>query len=135
MANEILYSGVGADSRATSILSKEIHRMLVDQSDLRSTLVEIPFDAMGSAAIKVPKLQFDDAMSAPGEVTQASNVALGSGNYALTVAHYTLVRELSDLYVLTGGGLDIELIAQDMVKAVKTIPDEPFKFTMEAFGF
>lgn len=117
MANEITYSGIG-DLRATHILHRELAYLLHDPTDLRAVCTELPGDVMGSATLKVPQLDVDYAMSAPGEATQINNTAMVDGSYTLQVAHYSIQFEETYLSTLTApaGGYDIRLLAQELVQ-------------------
>lgn len=112
MADEIKYSTLG-DVRATHLLHREIAELLHDPTDLRSTLVFRPPEQAGSSVMKVGQVDVDYAMSAPGQVTQASNTALVDSSFTLTLAHYTLQMEVGYLAEITApeGGLDIPKVA------------------------
>ncbi len=65
MANEITYASLG-DLRVAALLHKELQFLLHDPTDLRKTMMEIPFQARaGSAAMKVGQVQPVYSMSAP----------------------------------------------------------------------
>lgn len=113
MANEMTYSSL-SDLRATHVLHRELATLLYDPTDIRSALVQRPWDAAGSAAMKVGLVDVDYAMAAPGENTQATNTALVDSSFTLTIAHYTLQFEMTYLSQITApqGGLDLAAIAQ-----------------------
>lgn len=113
MANEITYASLG-DLRVAALLHKELQFLLHDPTDLRTTMVEVPFASRaGSAAMKTGQVQPVYSMSAPGEVTGVANTALTDASFTLTVAKYNLQQEMSDLAQITApeGGLDIAKMA------------------------
>ena len=125
MANEFQYGSIG-DLRATSLLHQELKFLLMDPTDLRTTLVRDDSQFGGSAAVKVGQVSLAGAMSAPGEVTQVSNTAVTDASYTLTVAHYTLQHEVSYLAEITGGGngADTALLARKILgSATLTLTD------------
>lgn len=114
MADEITYSAAG-DYRVAALLNREIHTLLYDPTDLRATCRFYPFDAAGSAALKIGKIDVDYAMAAPGDATTVANTAFGDANYSLTVARYALRFEMSDLANMTSpgaGNVDYMRVAQ-----------------------
>lgn len=125
MADEFKYSGIG-DLRVTSLLHQEMRFLLMDPTDLRSTLINVPHPLDGSAAIKQSQIQMGGAMAAPGQVTQVSNTAVTDASFSLTVAHYALQHEIGYLAELTSGQNDsgIRLLAQKIVgSATLTLTD------------
>jgi hypothetical protein len=91
--------------------------LLYDPTDLRSTLVNRPWDARGSSTLKIGQVDVDVAMAAPGENTQTTNTALEDGSFTLAIAHYALQMEITYLSQITkpDGGLDVEKLAQIIV--------------------
>lgn len=113
MANEITYASLG-DLRVAALLHKELQYLLHEPTDLRTTMVEMPFmTRAGSSTMKTGQVQPIYSMSAPGEVTGVANTALTDDSFDLTVAKYNLQQEISDLAQITApeGGLDIAKVA------------------------
>lgn len=113
MANEITYASLG-DLRVAELLHKELQFLLHDPTDLRQTMVEVPFlSRAGSSTMKVGQVQPIYSMTAPGEVTGLANTALTDASFTLAVAKYNLQQEISDLAQITApeGGLDVQKLA------------------------
>jgi hypothetical protein len=120
MANEITYTGSGANLRAAEVFNRLIHEDLVDRTDLRSVCVKLgDLGGSGSDTLVTPRVAYDDAMAAANtdEVTAADNTALGNSAITLSVAQQILAYSSSDKLEITGGAghLDLELLAQRMV--------------------
>lgn len=92
-----------SDLRVPANLLLEIRELLAEKTDLRSLMVEIPFIGQGSLAVKSGAIQHVDAMSAPGEDTAASVTNFTDSSATLTVARYSLRREITDEAAMTGG--------------------------------
>lgn len=125
MADELKYSALG-DLRATHLLHREIVSLLMDPTDLRSTLTFYAPEHVGSAALKVGQFDDDLAMTAPGQTTQISNTAHADDSFTLTIAHYTLQMEVGYLSEITApdGGLDIQRVAKAVLgSATLTLTD------------
>lgn len=123
MANEILYSGLG-DLRLAAVLAQEIDLLLADRGSLWGhPAIRYVGDqsGRGSTAIEVPLVGYDgyDRMSAPGESTAASNVALTDASPQIVIARQHLRRQISDLALATDSinSTSLERLALDMVGA------------------
>jgi len=103
-----------SDLRVAAYLNAELFTLLHEKGDLRGTMVEVPFNpSLGSAAAKLGLYQPQDAFTAPGEDTAASVTNITDSSATLTVAKYSLQRELTDLAQITGGP-DLDKLAADM---------------------
>ena len=102
-----------SDLRIPAYLSGKIRELLREKTDLRALMSEIAFDGTGSAGVKSGAYQVVDAWAAPGEDTASTVVNITDSSATLTVAHYRLQRELTDLAEYTGGP-GMARLAQDM---------------------
>ncbi len=103
------------DLRVAAYMNMRLLELLHQKLDLRQTITEIPFqDNLGSAATKIGLWQPVDVFAAPGEDTAATVTNITDATATLTVAHYRLQREITDLAIVTGGP-GIEMLVQAMV--------------------
>lgn len=102
-----------SDLRIPAYLSNKLRELLREKTDLRALMSEIAFDGTGSAGVKSGAYQVVDSWVAPGEDTASTVVNITDSSATLTVAHYRLPRELTDLAEYTGGPGMVRL-AQDM---------------------
>lgn len=102
MANEVTYAASG-DARVAEILHGDLHTILADYTDL-STLVPVRRDltGSGSSTIKIPRVDWDNAMASVAEGSSTSNTAITFSSVTGSVARQALQRQVSDLYELTG---------------------------------
>lgn len=122
MAQEITYTGSGANLRAAEIFNRLIWEDLVDKTDLRSLAVKLgDLGGSGSDTLVTPRIAWDDAMGAANtdETTAAGNTALGNAAISLSIAQQIISYELSDKMMITGsaGNLSLEEIAGKVVDA------------------
>ena len=108
MANELTNAlAVTNGGRTAEILGGLIQTALHDATDLRSTMIEVPYTALGSATIE---LTIDAAPV--GAAAHSSEISTGLSNTAyttagknLTIAGYGVQYEVSDLFGITGAQL------------------------------
>ena len=122
MADEITYTGYGANLRAAEIFNRLIHEDLVDKTSLRDLLPKLgDLGGSGSDTLVTPRVAFDDAMAAANtdEVTAAANTALGNNAISLSVAQQIIQFESSNKFAVTGapGHLQLEVLAGRLVDA------------------
>ena len=122
MANEITYTGSGANLRAAEVFNRLIWETLRDRTSLRSTLVKLgDLGGSGSDTLVTPTVAFDDAMGAANvnETAAVDNTTLGNGAISLSVAQQIISYELSDKMMITGsaGNLSLELLATKLADA------------------
>lgn len=111
-----------SDLRVAAYMNAGLRQLLHQKLDLRSTMIELPFQpGNGSAASKVGLWQPVDAFAAPGEDTASTVTNITDAAATLTVAAYRLHREITDLAVITGGPEIDELIAAMALSANYTI--------------
>lgn len=116
MANEITYTGSGANTRAAEVFNRLIWETIVDRTDLRSRCTFMgDLGGSGSDTLVTGTIAWDDAMAAANvdEVTAAGNTALGNGAISLVVAQQIISYSMSDKESITGadGQLSLEMIA------------------------
>ena len=122
MADEVTYTGYGANLRAAEIFNRIIWEDLVDRTDLRSLAVKLgDLGGSGSDTLVTPRIAWDDAMAAANvdEVTAAGNTALGNNAISLAIAQQIISYELSDKMMITGsaGNLSLDEVAGHIVDA------------------
>jgi len=122
MANEVSNATlVSNGGRISKVLSPFVHTLLYDPVGLRSLMTFRPEGVMGSATANVTKLTRGSAAAAASSETSggASNTALTTANYDLTVARYLLKFQATDLFALTGGPIDVDTIMSILEEAVE----------------
>lgn len=103
-----------SDLRVAAYMNKVLLQLLHEKGSLRRTMVEVPFeDGLGSAASKLGLYNPVDVFAAPGEDTATTVTNITDSSATLTVARYSLQRELTDLAQITGGP-DLDQLAADM---------------------
>lgn len=103
MANEIVYSTEGADLRAAET-NHALWYLLSNAQDAFAAGAMNMGDAGGSGSTvhQVGQVQYNDAMTAPGEIAAVSNTALATASATITIARQQLRRESSLLMLATG---------------------------------
>jgi len=103
MANEVSLTN-NADLRIASVLNQEVWQLTSDKVDLRSTCYRIPAaGVVGTLAVKVPQVLFNDIMAAIGEVTDVPPNALENDTVTVTAARQALRYDPSDEFLISGG--------------------------------
>ena len=122
MAGETTYADlVSNGGRVDDVMSDLIHENLYDRSSLRALMVLIPYGALGSATTQVPTATHGLALTAATSETDGSNVtnsALSTGKYTLTVARYKAARELTQLFDITGGAINVAYTVTRLAEAL-----------------
>ena len=125
MANEI-FNNVGgvSDLRLAESMAVDIQRLIADTASLWNLP---PFRLVGditgtnSNVIAQPQAGLGgyDIMAAVAENASSSNTALTDSSPSITVSRQSLQREVSDMYLMTGGrgSIDLDMLAVDMVLA------------------
>jgi len=104
MAGEVSYAN-HADLVVAAVLNQAIFELIADRVDLRHTVFYADDPAgSGSAAVKIPQVQFDEKMAAVAEGADVGNSALGDGSVTLTVARQALRYDTTDLMQLVSNG-------------------------------
>lgn len=125
MAYEVYYSGLSGNARVAAILNQFVVTKLTDTASLvnHPSITQLrSMNGAGSTVVQVPVVSWGaNAMASVAENATVSNTALTSTNANITIARQALRRQISDLAMLTGTGipLDVSLdnIAGDMVLA------------------
>lgn len=127
MANEVSYAtALSTGGRVASVLSPLLHTLLYDPTGLRAYADFKPFVAGGSDTMNVARYTRGAAMAAASSETSGgfSNADLVTTNYNLTPARYGMVRQATDLFKLTGGALNIEVLLSILAESLDlTITD------------
>jgi hypothetical protein len=129
MANEVSYATILSNGgRVAKILANYLHTKLYDPVGLRTLMQYVPAPGMGSTVTNVTTLTRGSVMAAAStEISGgASNTALTSGNYDLTVARYLLKIQATDLFQMTGpnGGLNVGTVLSILAESLDlTITD------------
>lgn len=122
MANEISWSNLETNAGLAHILSGEVQMLLGDPTDIRSTLMRMPFRPnMGSETMKTPQYDGHHIFAAATSelVGGASNQSIGSSSFSLTVSRRLIKWQISDLWQLVvpgTGNIDIPLLAETLVR-------------------
>lgn len=109
-----------SDLRVTAqMVVNDIRELLREKTDLRPLMKEIEFNlGAGSASVKSGAAQLVDTMTAPGEDTAPSTTNITDSSATLTVARYTLERQITDLAGMTGAP-DIAWLASSAVESAR----------------
>ena len=125
MANEVYFSGLSGNARVAAILNQFVVTKLTDTASLvnHPSITQLrSMNGSGSTVVQVPVVSWGaNAMASVAENATVSNTALTTTNANITIARQALRRQISDLAMLTGTGipLDVSLdnIALDLVLA------------------
>ena len=113
MANEVTYATLLSNGgRVARVLSTMLHTLLYDPTGLRALMTFKPMAGQGSATTNITRLTRGSVMAAASSETSggASNTALTTTNYDITVARYLLKMQPSDLFHITGGPIDVDVV-------------------------
>lgn len=122
MANEATYSSFETNGgRVGAILSALVDEALYDPTDLRASMVLVPWDSVGSDTMDVTIDKAPAAFAA-----NSSEIAFGgtdptaytTSKFQLVPAGYSLVYQPTDLFAITGGPVDVETIARSIANGV-----------------
>lgn len=129
MANELTFDDLETNAGLAHYLAGLLQALLYDPTDLRSLMVQVPFEAgRGSPAAKVAQYSRDHIFTAAtDEITGGgSNRDIGDASYQLEVARRYMKFAISDLWRLVAptGSLDLDLLASIYVEATgRTLTD------------
>jgi hypothetical protein len=119
MANEITFSALSsAGGRISSVLSALVRQQLYDATDLRSVMTLIPWNAVGSDQMDVTLDAIPGAFAAASSETSGglSNSAYTTSKFSLQVARYARQYQVTDLFGITGGPIDIDRVVNKLVE-------------------
>lgn len=122
MANEVTYASlISAGGRISPVLSDLLHVLLYDPVGLRQLMVLTPApNGSGAAGQNITKLTRGSVAAAASSETSggASNTALTTTNFTITVARYYLKMQASGLMQMTGGPVDLGTIISILLETV-----------------
>ena len=119
MANEVSYSDLLTNGgRVTQVLSALVRQKLYDSTDLRSVMTLIPWNAVGSDKLDVTL----DAK--PGVFSPATSELVGglansdydTSKFTLNVSRYARQYQVTDLFGITGGPIDLDRVVNKLVE-------------------
>jgi hypothetical protein len=117
MANEVTFTGLSsAGGRISSVLSAMLFEKIHDPTDLRAVMTNVPWGQIGSDTMSVALDGAPGAFTATGggEIGAASNVAYGTGKFDLQIARYARQYQMSDLFGVSGGAIDIAAVVKTL---------------------
>ena len=120
MANITFAALSSAGGRVANVLSALVQEKLHDSVDLRSVMTQVPFQALGSNTMDVTlnatPLAFDPASSeTSGGIAES---AFTTGKYSMAPSRYSIKYQVSDLFGITGGPLDLDAVTSRIVAGV-----------------
>ena len=123
MADEITFSGLSTSGgRVASVLSALMLEKLHDPTDLRAVMTEVPWAALGSDTMSVTldaaPGAFSAASSETSHGTAADNAAYTTGKFDLQVARYVRAYQVSDLFGISGGPIDLATVVDTLTAGV-----------------
>lgn len=121
MADEITFSALSsAGGRISAVLSALVAEQLYDPTDLRATMTRYDWNAWGSSAMDITQNAVPGAFAAASSETSggASNSAYTTSKFTLTVARYLRIYQVTDLFGVSGGPIDVNTVVQNLVDGV-----------------
>lgn len=123
MANEVTFTGLASSGgRVASVLSSMLMETLHDPTDLRAVMTEVPWQSLGSDTMSVTRDAapgaFAAASSETSHGTAADNAAYTTGKFDLQVARYVRAYQVSDLFGVSGGPVDLEKVVSTLAAGV-----------------
>ena len=121
MANEITFSALSSSGgRISAVLSALVAEQLYDPTDLRATMTRYDWNAWGSSAMDITQNAVPGAFAAASSETSggASNSAYSTSKFTLTVARYLRIYQVTDLFGVSGGPIDVNTVVQNLVDGV-----------------
>jgi len=121
MADEITFSSLSsAGGRVANVLSAMLFEKLHDPTDLRAVMTEVPWGQIGSDSMRVTVDGAPGAFAAASSETAGggANAAYGSGKFDLQIARYIRRYQMSDLFGVSGGPIDVNKVVQTLADGV-----------------
>jgi len=123
MADEITFTGLATSGgRVAAVLSALLLEKLHDPTDLRAVMSEVPWASIGSDTMSVTldaaPGAFAAASSETSHGTAADNAAYATGKFDLQVARYVRAYQVSDLFGISGGPIDLATVVDTLVAGV-----------------
>lgn len=121
MAAEITFSSLeSTGGRVGEVLSALVRQQLYDATDLRSVMTLIPWNAVGSDTMDITLDAVPGAyIAASSEIsggTAVDNSAYTTSKFSLQVARYARAYQVTDLFGITGGPIDIDRVVNKLVE-------------------
>lgn len=119
MADEITFSGLSSTGgRISAVLSALVRQQLYDATDLRSVMTLIPWSSVGSDKMDVTLDAVPGAFAAASSETSGglSNSAYTTSKFSLQVARYARQYQVTDLFGITGGPIDLDRVVNKLVE-------------------
>lgn len=121
MANEVTFSALSsAGGRISAVLSALVAEQLYDPTDLRATMTRYDWNAWGSSAMDITQNAVPGAFAAASSETSSgvANSAFTTSKFTLTVARYLRIYQVTDLFGVSGGPIDVNTVVQNLVDGV-----------------
>ena len=124
MANEIqiseLVAGTGSGGLAREAIADLVLEKLYDPTDLSALMSRVPWQALGSGTLTVTQDAAPGAFAARTSeiVGGISNSDYATGSFSLSPAGYSRKYQITDLIPLTGGPVQLDRVAANLVKGV-----------------
>tara|TARA_Y100000401_G_scaffold15815_1_gene10725 strand:- start:460 stop:1389 length:930 start_codon:yes stop_codon:yes gene_type:complete len=121
MADEITFTGLSsAGGRVANVLSAMLFEKLHDPTDLRAVMTEVPWNQIGSDTMRVTVDGAPGAFAAATSETAGggANSAYGSAKFDLQIARYIRRYQMSDLFGVSGGPIDVNAVVQTLADGV-----------------
>ena len=121
MADETTFSSLSsAGGRVANVLSAMLFEKIHDPTDLRAVMTEVPWGQIGSDTMRVTLDGAPGAFSAATSETAGggANAAYGSGKFDLQIARYIRRYQMSDLFGVSGGPIDVDAVVKTLADGV-----------------
>ena len=121
MANEVTFSSLSSNGgRISAVLSALVAEQLYDPTDLRATMTRYDWNAWGSSAMDITQNAVPGAFAAASSETSSgvTNSAFTTSKFTLTVARYLRIYQVTDLFGVSGGPIDVNTVVQNLVDGV-----------------
>ena len=117
MADEVTFTGLtSAGGRVSSVLSAMLFEKIHDPTDLRAVMTNVPWGQIGSDTMSVALDGAPGAFAAATSETVSgiANSAYGTGKFDLQIARYVRQYQMSDLFGVSGGAVDIAAVVKTL---------------------
>jgi hypothetical protein len=121
VANEVTFSSLSSNGgRISAVLSALVAEQLYDPTDLRATMTRYQWSAWGSDTMDITQNAVPGAFAAASSETSggASNSAYTTSKFSLQVARYLRIYQVTDLFGVSGGPIDVNTVVQNLVDGV-----------------
>ena len=117
MADEVTFTGLtSTGGRISSVLSAMLFEKIHDPTDLRAVMTNVPWGQVGSDTMSVALDGAPGAFQAATSeiVSGVANAPYGSGKFDLQIARYARQYQMSDLFGVSGGAIDIAAVVKTL---------------------